>query len=150
MGYLVMASTLPRMLGSPFSRHCGEAQEKCKCTNENVARILVYRAVLGNAQIIIEKTDEMQKLRRPGQDTKLDLPYDSVLVESMSNAPESSMLFREIILYEKCKAYPEYIITIQRQPNDGRVSRSSSTRGAMLGKAKAFIAKRNAIFNAKK
>ena len=131
-------------------RHCGEFQEICKCTNENVARILVYRAVLGNAQIIMERTDEMQTLRRPGQDTNLDLPYDSVLVESMSNVPESSMLFREIILYEKFKAYPEYIITIQRQPNDGRMPQSSSTWAAILGKAKAFIAKRNAILNAEK
>ena len=131
-------------------QNCEECLEKCKCTNENVARILVYRAVLGNAQIIILKKEEMCKLRKPEQDTNLDLPYDSVLVESMSNVPESSMLFREIILYEKFKAYPEYIITIQRQPNDGRMPQSSSTWGAMLGKAKAFIAKRNAILNAEK
>ena len=110
----------------------------------------MYRAVLGNAQIIIEKKEEMRKLRKPGQDTNLDLPYDSVLVESMSNAPELSMLFHEIILYEKFKAYPEYIITIQRQPNDGRMPQSSSTWAAMLGKAKAFIAERNAILNAEK
>eukprot|EP00731_Ephydatia_muelleri_P027261 Em0019g134a len=115
---------------------------------ETHTKMLLYRAVLGNAQIIVEnsRADEMGKLMKPKQDVNLDIPYDSILVECMSNVQESSMLFREIILYEKFKAYPEYLITFKRRPNFG-VSQSA-TFTSMLDKAKAFITRRNRTLNA--
>ena len=117
-------------------------------TEETPTRMLVYRAMLGNAQVVIDnsKADEMGKLMKPKQDVRLDIPYDSILVECMSNVQEASMLFREIILYEKFKAYPEYIVTFQRRLNDGGPRRNTIT--LMLDKAKAFITRRNRILNA--
>ena len=84
--------------------------------------MIVYRACLGDPAIIDEydrgkrKGTQDKPVRRPparGLD-KLDI-YDSVLGESKANGGDR-LQFREFILYERARAYPEYVVAFNRIP----------------------------------
>jgi hypothetical protein len=88
--------------------------------------MVVYRACLGDPAIIDEYDKEKCKgtkynpVRWPparGLD-KLDI-HDCVLGESKANGGDR-LQFREFILYERARAYPEYVVAFNRTPRNYR------------------------------
>lgn len=107
--------------------------EHCKCSVETEYTLLIYRAALGDVHVCKEYSEDEYKyvqgrklkepVRRPPSKGDGDA-YDCVLGESQKHFECAGLKFREVILYEKYKAYPEFVVTFKRRHDTSRVEKT--------------------------
>lgn len=123
--------SLKSALGKLFDRSAKPAPED----DAPEAFILIYRAVLGNTAVV---NKHLEDLKHPPIDPNLGIPHDSVMGESVQVDLGSPFLCREVVLYDRFQAYPEYIVRMERRPQASSFPPPSAINQA-LDAAKSFI-----------
>lgn len=113
--------------------------------------MMIYRTSLGDAHVAVTYDSEKYKgiksdskmvgfntikkiVRRPPNKPNSNDAYDSIVGESIANGG-SDLAYREIILYERGQAYPEYLVIFKREKT--KVFKSDITKEQVLAFVKS-------------